>query len=67
METLLNRRDVGGPTWRLVALRTLAGHQNGVTSVAFTPDGKTLASGLLLNCPSAPVRPRKSFGSSENE
>lgn len=31
------------PTWRCV--HTLVGHSNAVTSVAFTPDGETLASG----------------------
>ena len=35
-------------------LRTLKGHRNGVTSVAFSPDGKTLASsswdGTVLLC-----------------
>ena len=32
-----------GPTWRCV--HTLVGHLNAVTSVAFSPDGQTLASG----------------------
>lgn len=34
---------VHAPTWRCV--HTLLGHSNAVTSVAFSPDGKTLASG----------------------